>query len=200
MDWITTSTMLARMQRFDDQEVWQRFFERFRRPLERFAQRCGLSQVEAEDAAQEALTAFLESFRAGKYERAKGRLSSWLFGIAFQLIANRRRRNAREAGRRAAPDAAGGEWADVSDERAASNVWDAEWEAATLEACMRQAQRELSEKTFEAFRLIVRDNRTADEAAAALGMTREAVYVAKHRVLKRLNELMQEYEHFRDDA
>jgi DNA-binding CsgD family transcriptional regulator len=52
----------------------------------------------------------------------------------------------------------------------------------------------VSESTYNAFYRIVRQGRTPDEAAAELGMSRNAVYVAKHRVLKRLEALMQEYE------
>lgn len=194
MDWLTTSTILDRMKHLDDASMWTRFHDRFRRPLLAFARRYGLSDQDAEEAVQETLTAFVESYRSGKYDREKGRLSSWLFGIAFQQIANRRRRVGRDAQREAKP----GEsfWGAVADQREAEQAWDASWEASVLEECLRQVRREVAERTFEAFRMIVREGRVPEEVARELGMSREAIYVAKHRVLKRLAELMQEYEHF----
>lgn len=194
MEWITTSTILERMKKLDDRSVWGQFHERFRRPLRGFARRWGLTDDEIEDVVQEILVAFVESYRAGKYDRAKGRLSSWLFGIAYTQIANRRRKLAREAkGRERFATAA---LAETPDPREAEKAWDAEWEVGVLEEAMRQVKREVNDRTFEAFRLTVREGRSPDAAAESLGMTREAVYVAKHRVLKRLAERMQELEHF----
>ncbi len=194
MDWMTTSTILERMKHLDDRSIWSRFNDRFHRPLLAFARRWGLSEQDTEDAVQETLTAFVESYRAGKYDRAKGRLSSWLFGIAYQQIANRRRRIGRDAKR----EARHGEsfWDDVPEPKDAEQAWDAAWESTVLEECLRQVRREVTERTFDAFRLVVREGQSPEAAGEELEMSREAVYVAKHRVLKRLGELMQEYEHF----
>jgi RNA polymerase sigma-70 factor (ECF subfamily) len=193
MEWITTSTLLDRM-KADDQTVWGKFCERFRQPLLAFARRFGLSDAEADDALQDILTAFVEAYRAGKYDREKGRLSSWLFGIAYRQIANRRRERAVQQGKRDPRGDQTSFWGKVPDEAEAEQRWDADWENAVLEACLRQVRSEVSENTYAAFERTVRLGRTPDEAAAELGMTRNAVYVAKHRVLKRLEELMQEYE------
>jgi RNA polymerase sigma factor (sigma-70 family) len=192
MDWVTTSTILSRMKQMDDRSIWDRFHGRFRRPLLAFARKCGLPESESEDAVQEILTAFLEAYKAGKYDRERGRLSKWLFGIAYTQIANRRR----GLGRDRSPAQGESFWGDVPDHREAEGAWDAQWEASVLEECLGQVRREVSEKTFEVFRLIVREGRSPEEAGASLGMTREAAYVAKHRVLKRLADRMQEYEHF----
>jgi RNA polymerase sigma-70 factor (ECF subfamily) len=194
MEWVTTSTILERMKKPDEGTVWAQFHDRFRRPLLAFARRWGLPEPEIEDAVQETLTAFLESYSAGKYDRAKGRLSSWLFGIAYQQIANRRR----QLGRRAKHEGVAGDsiWNDVPNQEEAEKAWDAEWETSVLEDCLRQARREVADRTFNAFRMVVREGRSPEAVAEELGMSRESVYVAKHRVLKRLAELMQEYEHF----
>src|SRR5215468_5754286 len=113
MEWLTTSTILQRLGDFDDRAIWERFNTRFRSPLESFARRLGLSPAEADDAAQEALLQFAEAYRAGKYVRQAGRLSSWLFGIAFNQVATLRRKRIRE---RQNLDPAGGHpsfWAEM---------------------------------------------------------------------------------------
>ena len=93
MDWITTSTILEGLKEFEGGDAWERLVERFRRPIVSFIRDLGLAESDAEDVAQETLIAFAEAYREGKYDPAKGRLSHWLFGIAWV-----RRRDAHIAG------------------------------------------------------------------------------------------------------
>lgn len=199
MEWVTTSTILDRMNA-DHPAAWNVFCERFRRPLLAFARRFGLSDTEADDALQDILTAFVQAYRSGNYDREKGRLSSWLFGIAYRQLANRRRANIAENRRRDAAGAHTTFWAAVPDVQVSQQAWDADWEAAVLDSCLRQVRNEVSESTYAAFERVVRQGKTPDEAAAELNMTRNAVYVAKHRVLKRLEALMRDYEALRPGA
>ncbi|MGE0480037.1 MAG: RNA polymerase sigma factor [Phycisphaerae bacterium] len=193
MDWLTTSTILERLHDFRDQEMWQRFAQRFRRPLASFVRRFGLTQEEIDDVVQETLLAFAEAYRAGRYDRNAGRLSSWLFGIAYRQAANAQRSRARR--REHVVEAAHASFLDrVPDESEAQAAWDADWEQAALDAALTQLRGEVAAHTFRVFELVVRAGRSPDEAAAELGMTRDAVYVAKHRVLKRLGELVREFE------
>lgn len=194
MEWITTSTMLARLHDFDDKDAWGRFVERFRRPLAVFARRFGLSDAETDDVVQESLLAFADAFRRGKYDPAAGRLSSWLFGIAYRQAANAQRKRAREAAKHVDVGGQTTFFGRVPDEREAQVAWDADWEQATLEACLSQVRGEVAENTYRAFELVVRQGVDPAAAATQLGMTRDAVYVAKHRVLKRLGELVRELE------
>jgi RNA polymerase sigma-70 factor (ECF subfamily) len=192
MEWLTTSTILQRLRDFDDRSAWQRFHARFFRPLTSFALRSGLDRTEAEDLAQDVLMAFAEGHRRGQYKPGEGRLSSWLFGIAYRQICSRRRKAQREA-QHTDPDAGrASRLVNVPDDHEASQIWNAEWEAATLETCLAHVRTEVAPNTLRAFELTVREGRTAEQAAAELQMTRDAVYVAKHRVLKRLRALLDE--------
>ena len=47
---------------------------------------------------------------------------------------------------------------------------------------------EFAEKVWQAFYSVTVENRTAAEVATALGISRNEVYLAKSRVLKRLRE------------
>lgn len=193
--WITTSTVLARLADFDDRGAWERFVERFRRPIEAFAERQGLGPAEREDAAQETLLAFADAYRRGEYARAKGRLSSWLFGIAWRRIDHARRR----ARVRSGEVALGGEgepsWSAV--EGATSPEWEETWERAMLEHCLRQARKEVQPATFRAFEMLVLEGRSIEDTVAELGVTRNAVAIAKHRVSERLRELVAECDEVR---
>ncbi len=192
-DWLTTSTVLDGLCDFDDRATWERFAERFHKPIVSFGKGMGLSAAEAEDAAQETLLAFAKSLRNGRYDRSKGRLSKWLFGIAYRQALNARRAR----GRGPVRPAGGGMTsiiAAIPDKTRACDTWDAEWERTVLDRCIKQVRREVAKNTFCAFDLVVRKNKSADEAAESLGMSRAAVYTAKHRVLKRVRELRPQFE------
>lgn len=192
--WITTSTVLERLQRFDDADAWAKFADRFRAPIERFARKQGLSEADSEDVAQETLLGFAKAYRENSYDRTKGRLSTWLFGIAWRRVDHVRRKSERAFVERTAADDATAFWAGVPDDAEASRVWDAAWEQALLERCVLRVKAEVQPATFRAFELLVLEKRSVKEVVAELGITRNAVYIAKHRVATRIRELVAELE------
>jgi RNA polymerase sigma factor (sigma-70 family) len=148
---------------------------------------------DADDVAQEALAAFAEAYRSGQYDRERGRLSRWLFGIAYRHVLRHRQCLARKDARRS------GDGADqlielIPDEKSAEDVWNTEWERAVLHACMTRVRREFEPETIRAFEAGVRDDRPAAEVAEELGVSVKQVYNAKHRVLSRLRALRSEME------
>lgn len=194
MDWVTTSAILDRLTDFNDRAMWDRFDARFRRPIVAFGRKLGLSQAAAEDAAQETMLAFARAYREGKYDRTQGKLRSWLFGIAYRQVASARRSRGQARMVQMESNEAGSPWGNVADEHQASAAWEVEWERETLEACTERVQEEVAKKTYRAFEMVVREDRAPADVAEELGMSMDAVYVSKHRVLKRLAELASEYE------
>ncbi len=193
-EWLTTSTVLQRLANFGDGEAWQHFSGRFWAPIEKFARRQGLAESDAQDVAQETLLAFARAYSEGQYDRTQGRLSKWLFGIAWRRIDHVRRERYRAVTERPVADDASAFWAQVPDENAASQAWDEVWERALLERSMRRLREEVQPSTFRVFEVIVLEKRSVEEAMTEAGLTRNAVYVAKHRTLSRLRHLMVEAE------
>ena len=193
MEWITTSTILRNL-RHDDDGAWEQFVSRFQRPVSSFARGVGLSAADAEDVTQETLLAFVEGFRNGKYDPAKGRLSRWLFGIAHRQILSERRRGGRREATVPPQTGTGTFWGNVPDEHEASNAWDAEWEQSLMHECIERARREFEHHTFRAFELAVQGTASATEVAQELEVQVKTVYNAKHRVLKRIRELREQLE------
>lgn len=193
MEWLTTTTILENLRDYENSGAWDRFAARFRRPIVSFAKGMGLSQFDADDVAQETLIAFAEAFRNGQYHPEKGRLSRWLFGIAYRQALNARRGDARRAAHLAQqPDSAN--ILDAIANESASGIWDAEWEQALLHECLDQIRREVDPTTFRAFELAVREDKPPGEAADLLGVPIKTIYNAKHRILKRIRELRAEFE------
>lgn len=189
MDWVTTTTILEGLRDYGNRDAWDRLVGRFRRPIAAFARETGVAPRDCEDVAQEALAAFAEAYRAGRYDRTRGRLSGWLFGIAYRHAQRRRRAEARHP---AAPEPDGP--AAIRDEATATNVWQRIWDRHLLESSIAAARREFAPDTFRAFELVVLEDRSAGDAAAALGVPIKTIYNAKHRVLKRVRELVRELE------
>jgi RNA polymerase sigma-70 factor (ECF subfamily) len=189
MTWVTTATVLEGLRDFSNRHAWDSFAERFRRPVVGFARSMGLKQSDAEDVAQETLIAFAEAYRQGRYDPAKGRLSRFLFGIAY-----RQALHARSVKPQAAGHPASGFWDEVPDEQTATNIWDTEWEKRLLERCLEQVRSEFEPQTFRAFELAVQQGLDATGVAEQLNVPVKTVYNAKHRILKRIRELRGEYD------
>lgn len=193
MEWLTTTTILQNLRDYENRGAWDRFASRFRRPIVSFAKGMGLSQSDADDVAQETLLAFAESFRKGLYQPEKGRLSRWLFGIAYRQALSARRGEARRAAQLVEQvDSASG--LDAIADETATSIWDSEWEQALLSECLDQIRREVDTVTFRAFELTVREERPPATAAELLGVPIKTVYNAKHRILKRIRELRADLE------
>jgi RNA polymerase sigma factor (sigma-70 family) len=192
MDWVTTTLLLEQLNN-GDETAWAHLAERFRTPIERYARKLGVPASETDDVAQEALITFLDAYRRGRYDRDKGKLRTWLFTIATQSCKKRGRSAARRA--REVPGTTVF-WESLGDDEL-RDAWDLQWDRHVFESCLRQVRHELKAETVEAFELVTLHERSAAEAAEATGLSTNAVYLAKRRVLQRIQELRAEHEHVR---
>jgi RNA polymerase sigma-70 factor (ECF subfamily) len=183
----TTTALLDGLLDPSAQQVWQQFDGRFRPILRGFAMKLGLSYADAEDITQEALARFVKAYRAGKYDRSRGKLSSWLVAIAQRCIFDLKHSRAGRLERR-------GESAiiSLSDTNALDVVWDEECRRVVLEKALAELRgaTKLDEKTIRAFELVALEQKTAQEAARITGLSVDSVYAAKHRCLSQLREIL----------
>ena len=194
MDWETTTIMLERL-RDSDGDAWDRFASRFTPPLVRFGMRFGLSQSQAEDAAQDAMVSFVEAYRAGRYDRERGRLSSWLFALAFNAIRSHRRDERRAPAQGPLGDPGRTTFfSALPDEAEAEKAWELDWEHHVLTECLARLRGEIEKHTYEAFELVSLKQMAPAAVAERLGISRDSVYQAKLRALRRLGELRAELE------
>lgn len=191
--WITTTQALDELKSSQDSLVWGTFCNHFRPVIENFAKQLGLTETDAEDAAQQTMIEFIESFRKGKYQREKGHLSNWLFGIARYVILNIRSHKPSE--QLIADRTAGTSFMDfVQDDKIIEHKWEIEWKQMVLEKCLEQARQEFEPKVLEAFSLYAISQVPVEDVCRRLDMSPNAVYISKSRVLSRLRELRREFE------
>jgi len=182
----TTTQILDSLRDEADDGLWQLFDDRYRPVIIAFARRQGLSEEDSADVAQTTLAQFTADFRAGRYDRTRGRLSSWIIGIARNRIADVGRARARRGVQR-------GESAliDISEEDAGAH-WAEARQRIILDRAMQmlRSQTNLDERTIAAFDLCALRRVPPEAAAAQCGMTVAEVYVAKNRAIKKLREIV----------
>ncbi|MEW6251673.1 MAG: sigma-70 family RNA polymerase sigma factor [Planctomycetota bacterium] len=191
---VTSTVLLEGLRTAQNRTIWQQYVDRYRPVLVAHARRVGLSAADAEDVAQEALAAFCQAYRAGKYEREKGRLRDWLFGIARNQLSNWRRRQPRREMRIGGPGDESGVVGQLPGEDEWVCLWEQEWRDAVLRRCLEVVQTEVDPNTLTAFELFAAQGVPAKQVAERLGISPNAVFIAKHRVLRRIRELLPEME------
>jgi RNA polymerase sigma-70 factor (ECF subfamily) len=88
--------------------------------------------------------------------------------------------------RKALPVTNGSALAQVVDP--AEEFWEADYRRHLMARALELAQREFQPTTWEAFHAVVIAGRDPDEVAAELGLSVNAVYVARSRVIRRLRQ------------
>ena len=184
---VTSTTLLEGLKDPGNQTIWLQFVDRYRPLIQRYGERLGLSVEDAEDTTQASLMAFCEAYREAKYERTRGRLGDWLFGIVHHQVRNCQRRRGRRREVPVGETQVGAIPSDSPDEM--ERVWEEEWQDAIARECLAQVRREVQETTFRAFEMHAIEGVQVAQVARRLRLTTNAVYGAKRRVLRRIREL-----------
>jgi RNA polymerase sigma-70 factor (ECF subfamily) len=192
----TTTALLEALLDPADDEVWHDFDRRYRPILIAFARRLGLPDEDAADAAQDTLARFVRSYRDGKYDRDRGRLRSWIIGIARHCVYDIHQHRATN------PKRGLSAISELPDESTLNAMWDEECEQEILRQGISELrqQTKTDEGTIRAFEMLAFDGRKPAEIAEALSMSLNDVYLAKHRCLKRLREIISQLEHLYEVA
>lgn len=212
---ITTTLLLNSLKDERNDAAWGEFDTRYRRLIEDFARSAGLRDEEAMEVAQQTLVDFVKAYRLGRYSREKGRLHSWIIGIAQNKVTDVFRYRGRAAiggsvvAEQLAGDAASsvgsgvggggsgggcGSPFDITDSERVSQVWEQHVQQAIFRKAMEKlrTQTQLDEATIKAFELVSVRGVSVEAAARECGMKAGEIYVAKHRVLTKLRKIVEE--------
>lgn len=187
----TSSTLLKGLNNPGNRSAWQEFDRRYRPLILEVARRLGLQIVDAEDAAQETMAAFLQAYRRKRFDPERGRLRDWLRGIAVHKIRDLQRK----VGRKEKPLPDGAEPAsDGREERRVRALWDDACRMAILRQCIEEVRQEVHPRSFEAFHLYTLQQISASKVASRLQVSEEVVYQSKSRILARIRKLLPKME------
>ncbi len=180
----TELTLIGRIADKDDDVAWRRFIDRYGSVLRRWCLRWGLPDSDVDDVVQNIL---FELSRHIRSYSPSGRFRGWLKTVARRAwydFSQRRQKLDRASG--------GTEIHSLLQSVAAQDEFlstlEAEAEAELVEIASAAVQARVSEKTWQAFRLLTLEELSGDEVAEALGMQTGSVYVASCRVKKMLQE------------
>jgi RNA polymerase sigma-70 factor (ECF subfamily) len=178
---LTSQSLLERLRQPTDTEAWNRFVELYTPLLFYWARRVGLSPEDAADLVQEVFTVLLRKLPEFRYDRA-GSFRSWLRTVTLNKWRERKRRACIQSGVSVPENDA--EQADPHDD----DFWEQQYRKELAARALEMMKAHFEESTWQACLQTVVHGRPAAEVGQELGLTTNAVYLARSRVLKRLRE------------
>jgi RNA polymerase sigma-70 factor (ECF subfamily) len=177
----TPPSLLERLRQSPEREAWEKFVEMYTPLLVGWTRRLALPDQEAADLIQDIFTVLVEKLPGFDYNPDKS-FRAWLKTILRNRWRNllRRRATLREQGEEGLAEAVAAD--DLRELEAA------EYRRYLVQRALDMMRAELQPVTWQACWEFVVQDRPAGEVAAELGVTINAVYLAKSRVLRRLRE------------
>jgi RNA polymerase sigma-70 factor (ECF subfamily) len=190
----TRQSLLVRLKDPGDSRAWAEFVAIYAPLIERLARARGFQQADAADLSQEVFRAVAGAIDRYDPDPARGSFRGWLFRIARNLMINLL------AARRIRPQATGD--SDVREllervpapDSAETILFDAEYRRGVFQWAAEQVRGEFRESTWKAFWLTAVEGAEPAAAAATLGISPGAVYIARSRVMARLRAVIEEVE------
>jgi RNA polymerase sigma-70 factor (ECF subfamily) len=167
--------------------AWQRFLTLYRPLVLYWCGRAGLQAADAEDVAQEVFGAAAGAIEKFRHENAGDSLRGWLRTITQNKVRDHARRAARQV------SAVGGSDAQRELLAVPELLSDPDKEVALEDGLLLRQAFEMilagfKDHTRRAFWSVVIDGRSPDDVARELGIQVHSVYLAKSRVLRRLQD------------
>ena len=189
----TRESLLLRVRDPEDQAAWHEFVEIYRPVILRLARQKGMQEADADDVAQQVLIAIAKAVEQRPHDSKRAKFRTWLNRIAYNAILN--------VLTRARPDRGSGDSAMIvvlnqfeSHNGSDSDLLRLEHRREVFRWAVRQVHKEFQQATWEAFWRNAIEGRTVETVAQELAKNRGAVYAARSRVMRRIQEKVTEYE------
>lgn len=184
----TSVSLLARLNTDSDTEAWSRVNAIYRPLIRGWLRKHDIRPDDADDLVQEVMIVVVRRFPEFRHNLRVGAFRAWLRTITVNCCRDFWRSN------RLRPVATGGtEFGSYIEQLADPynplvQAWDREHDVFVTGQLLDQIRPEFEPKTWEAFRRAAVAGEPAAVIAADLGITPNAVFIAKSRVLARLRQ------------
>jgi RNA polymerase sigma-70 factor (ECF subfamily) len=178
---LSVPTSLSLLERLvdGDAQAWRRLVALYEPLLRAWLRRAPLQPADRDDLVQQVLVVLVRKLPAFRHNGRPGAFRAWLRGITLNVLRDFYRRPALVPAA-ADPDVLA-RLVDPVD--ALARAWDAEYAHSILRGLLTLAEPEFSPTTWRAFRRLALDGERPQAVAAELGLTVNAVTIAKCRVL-----------------
>jgi RNA polymerase sigma-70 factor, ECF subfamily len=179
LSYATSASLLERLRETGQKDAWARFVRLYTPLLFYWARKANLKESDACDLVQEVFVLLLEKLPTFRYQKDGG-FRSWLRTVTLNKLRDLQRRQTRQATR----DLARGVEPELPDH--AEAFWDNEYRSEVVHRALDLIKTDFEEATWKACWESLVHERPAAQIARELGISENAVYLAKFRVLKRL--------------
>jgi RNA polymerase sigma-70 factor (ECF subfamily) len=173
----TPRSLLERTRNLRNGDAWERFSAICTPLLVNWLRASGLQPTDADDLVQRTFQLLLQKLPLFEHSGRTGAFRTWLRQVVLNQL-----RDFRKA--RQHPGAEG------LDEQVAPTGFDSDWDREhdlyVLNGLLEQARSDFSPQVWTAFWMTALEGKPAADVAAALGVTTNAVMLARSRVLARL--------------
>jgi RNA polymerase sigma-70 factor (ECF subfamily) len=178
----TSHSLLLRLRQPGQEEAWGRFIDLYTPLLFHWVRRLGLGQEDAADLVQDVFTVLVRQLPEFSYQAGK-RFRGWLWTVTVNKYRERRRH-------KDGPGLANGDMDldQVAEPKGADSPEEAEYRRYVARRALELMQSDFEPATWRACWEYAIEGRPAAEVAAELGLTVNAVHLAKSRVFRRLRE------------
>ncbi len=189
----TRASLLVRVRDPADHTAWSEFVQIYRPVILRMARHKGLQDADADDVAQQILIAVAYAVEQREHDLKRAKFRTWLHRVTHNAILN--------VHTRSKPDRASGD----SELRALLNQHESptgpdsdllrlEHRREVFRWAARQVRAEFQQATWDAFWQTAIEGQAVDAAAKELGKNPGAVYAARSRVIRRIQDKVAEYQ------
>ncbi len=184
----TSASLLDRLKQDRDKESWQRMVDLYTPLIHAWLRRYGTPEQDAADIVQEVLIVVLRRLPEFKLGTQVGSFRCWLRTITVNCLRDFWR------AKRLRPQATGDtqflEMLNALDDPQSglSQLWDQEHDRHVTERLLAQIRPKFEAKTWQAFERVALQGEPAERVAQDLGLTTNAIFIAKSRILARLRQ------------
>jgi len=191
-DMRTRPSLLLRLRDAGDEAAWSQFVGIYTPLIFAFCRGRGLSESDAGDVSQEVLKAVAGAISRFQYDPQRSSFRNWLFTVVRSKLNSFFAAQARHP--RPAGETTLQMLAETEAESRLEETWQREYHLNLVRWAAGQIRAEFKPQTWDAFWRTAIEGETAETVAQELGLTLNALYIARSRVTFRMRELVQTVE------
>jgi RNA polymerase sigma-70 factor (ECF subfamily) len=183
----TSASLLERLRHDPHSPDWQQLVEIYTPLIRSWLRRHEVFSADSDDLVQEVMAVVVRRLREFEHNQRTGAFRNWLRTITINCLRDHWRARHRR------PATGDSDFqnllAELEDpDSSLSQVWNQEHDRHVTRQLLGLLRPHFEQRTWEAFQRVALDGQDARQVAAELGLTTNAVFIAKSRVLSRLRE------------